>query len=318
MRTLFVMDPLDRIQVEGDSTYVLMEGSTARGWPISWCTPDDLYVDAQRPRSRSRPVTAHPEAPYFRPAGDPTDEDLAAFDCIWMRKDPPFDMDYIFTTYILDLASRDCLILNDPASLKCNNEKMYALQWPDLCPPTRVTNRIADVLAFAEIHGRIVVKPWDGNGGRGVLVTRAGDPNLRSMAELLTVEETAYCIVQRYLPEIKTGDKRIILIDGEARGWFIRVPGAADHRGNMHVGASVSAFDLTLRDVEICQRLSKRLKAEGLLFVGIDIIGDYLTEINVTSPTGLREIARLQGRILGPELLDRAAELRRLQKEKTT
>ena len=304
MRTLFVMDPLDRIQVEGDSTYVLMRESTHRGWPIAWCTPEDLSVRAQNGHARCQALTVHDEAPFFRPEGPPRHRPLADFECIWMRKDPPFDIDYIFSTYILDLAGPGALVLNDPRTIKCANEKMYALQWPDLCPPTLVTNRVADAMAFAAEHGRVVLKPWDGNGGRGVLVTAHGDPNLRSIAELLTDEERRYCLVQRYLPEIKEGDKRIILIAGEPRGWFIRVPQPGDHRGNMHVGATVEAFDLTDRDVEICQRLRPRLKAEGLVFVGIDVIGEYLTEINVTSPTGLREIAALQGRRLGPEILD--------------
>jgi len=227
-----------------------------------------------------------------------------------LRKDPPFDMTYVFVTYLLDLVSSQTLVLNDPLSLKCANEKMYALQWPELCPPTLVTNRIADVRAFAKEHDRIVVKPWDGNGGRGVMVTQDGDGNLAAMVELLTDTERNWCIAQRYEPAIQdTGDKRIILIDGEVRGWFSRIPGSEDHRGNMHVGARVEATDLTERDQEICAALSPRLQAEGLLFTGIDVIGDYLTEINVTSPTGIREIQQLQGRNLAAEICERAYAL---------
>ncbi|MCB9764079.1 MAG: glutathione synthase [Alphaproteobacteria bacterium] len=310
MRTLFVMDPLDRINVRGDSTYAMMLEARRRGWPVSWCTPDQLRVHKQTPWAWASDVEVQDSEPHFTPKAHVLTP-LTAFDVVWMRKDPPFDMDYVFSTYILDLATPTALVLNDPRSIKAANEKMYALQWPDLCPPTTVTNRVADVVAFAEAHGRIVIKPWDGNGGRGVLVTEHGDRNLRSMAELLTQEGRAYAIVQRYLPEVRDeGDKRIILIDGEARGWFLRKPGGDDHRGNMHVGATVHACDLTDRDREICAALGPRLKNEGLVFVGIDVIGGFLTEINVTSPTGFHEIRRLQGLDLARELTDAVERLR--------
>ena len=307
MRVLFVMDPLSKINVEGDSTYVMMLEATRRGWETFWCTPDDLQVLECRPIAQAEVVKTSEEAPYFT-IGESSPMELGEFDCIWMRKDPPFDIHYIFSTYILDLAPPTTLVLNDPRSIKCANEKMYALQWPELCPPTTVTNRIQVILDFAEEHQRVVVKPWDGNGGRGVLVTHAEDGNLRAIAELMTSEENEYCIVQRYLPEIKTGDKRIILIDGEPLGAFLRVPSGRDHRGNMHVGARVEPCELSERDWEICRDLGPRLKKEGLLFVGIDVIGDFLTEINVTSPTGLREIAQLSGRFLERDLLDALEE----------
>ena len=308
MRTLFVMDPLERIDVAGDSTYVLMLESIRRGWPIAMCTPETLSVRDNAPWATATPVHVNAEAPYFE-TSPALAEPLSAFDCIWMRKDPPFDMDYVFSTYLLDLA--DCLVLNDPRSIKLAQEKLYALQWPHLCPPTMFTNRLADVRAFAAEHGRVVLKPWDGNGGRGIVVTEHGDRNLGALVELLTDEGRSYCIAQRYLPEIQSeGDKRILLIDGEPRGWFLRVPGAEDHRGNMHVGASVQSFELTARDRQICAELAPRLKAEGLVFVGIDVIGEYLTEINVTSPTGLREVLDLQGRDLGRELIDAALSRR--------
>ena len=308
MRTLFVMDPLDRIDVAGDSTYVLMLESVRRGWPIALCTPDQLSVRDNAPWAVATPVHVTSEAPNFHP-GTPHAEPLNAFDCIWMRKDPPFDMDYVFATYLLDLA--DCLVLNDPRSIKLAQEKLYALQWPELCPPTMFTNRLADVRAFAAEHGRVVLKPWDGNGGRGIVVTEHGDRNLAALVELLTDEGRSYCIAQRYLPAIATeGDKRILLVDGEPRGWFVRIPGVEDHRGNMHVGARVEAFELSARDLEICEALAPRLKAEGLVFVGIDVIGEHLTEINVTSPTGLQEVHALQGRDLGRELIDAALSRR--------
>jgi len=301
------MDPLSSLSIEGDSTYVMMREATRRGFAVWWCTPQDLHVSENKGMALAQEVATHADDPYFL-VGNTIDLPLGHFDCIWMRKDPPFDIHYIFSTYILDLAPPSTLVLNDPRSIKCANEKMYALQWPELCPPSTVTNSIQEIVDFAEKHERVVVKPWDGNGGRGVLVTGSDDGNLRVIAELMTNEGQAYCIVQRYLPEIKDGDKRIILIDGEPLGAFLRVPAGRDHRGNMHVGAEVLSCELDERDKEICEALSARLKKEGLLFVGIDVIGGFLTEINVTSPTGMREIARLSGRLLERDLMDAVEE----------
>ena len=199
-------------------------------------------------------------------------------------------MDYVFSTYILDLVPPTTMVLNAPTAIRNSNEKMFALQWPDLCPETLVTRKIEQAREWAKQYEKVVIKPWDGNGGRGVLVSSYNDSNFRSMLELLTDEERQYILVQRYLPEVKQGDKRIILIDGEPVGWMARIPQPGDHRGNMHVGASVSAFELSERDRFICAQLKESLKELKLLFVGIDIIGDCLTEINVTSPTGIRDI----------------------------
>jgi glutathione synthase len=304
VHTLFVMDPLDRIQVDGDSTYLMMREATDRDWPVCWCEPGDVFIQDQLPMARVRPVTTHADAPHFR-QGEPRVVPLSELDCVWMRKDPPFDMDYVFTTYMLDLALPGTMVLNDPGSIKLFNEKMVALQYPDLCPETLVTNRVDHVKAFAQRFDRVVLKPWDGNGGRGIVVTHAGDTNLAALVELLTDEGRGYCIAQRHLPEIQTvGDKRIILVDGEPMGWFLRVPGDGDHRGNMHVGARVVACELTERDREICDRVAPLLKESGLVFVGIDVIGDYMTEINVTSPTGLHEIRDLMGVRLERAILD--------------
>lgn len=302
MRTLFVMDPIDRIQVAGDSTFVLMRESQKRGFPIAYCTPDQVTVQKNRPWAMATSVTVSDTAPHFT-VGEMVDQPLDDFDVVWMRKDPPFDMEYVFTTYLLDLATK-ARVWNDPRSIKLAQEKLYALQWPDLCPSTTFAKTLAHVRAFAAQHDKIVLKPWDGNGGRGVVVTHAKDKNLGALVELLTDEGRVSCIAQEYLPDITTGDKRILLVDGEPRGWFLRVPGDTDHRGNMHVGASVVACELTDRDREICAAIGPRLKAEGLLFVGIDVIGTHLTEINVTSPTGLVETLDLMDRDLGAELVD--------------
>ena len=294
MRSLFVMDPLDRLNLAGDSTYSLMLESSRRGWPVSWCTPDDLYVLGGVARARVQEATALEDPPGFS-RGATSDQDLGAFELVWMRKDPPFDMEYIFSTWILERVPASTKVFNRPSAIRSYNEKIHTLDYPDLCVETLLTRDIRRILEFAASHQRIVLKPWDGNGGRGVLVTAAADPNIRSMVELLTAEGTRAILVQRYIPEIVQGDKRIILVDGEPVGALLRVPSSADHRGNMHAGASVQRTTLTDREVEICSRLAPRLRAEELLFVGIDVIGGWLTEINVTSPTGIREIGRLDG-----------------------
>lgn len=295
MKTLFVMDPLDRINVSGDSTYMLMLAAQRRGWPVEMCTPRDLWVQGGQTWARCTPVHIEAGPQPFRV--QPTeDRPLAAFDVVWMRKDPPFDMAYIFTTYLLEAVPPSVLVLNRPESIRSCNEKLFTLQFPELITPTLISHEVRRIKAFAEAApGRIVLKPWDGNGGRGVLVSQAGDPNLASMIEVLTQEERVAIIAQHYVPEIVEGDKRIILVDGEPVGQMLRVPQKGDHRGNMHAGASVVACGLSARDLEVCARLGPELKRRGLMFVGIDMIGPCLTEINVTSPTGIQEINRLMG-----------------------
>ena len=290
---LFVMDPIDKIHFEGDSTVKLIQEAQARGFLTYVCTPEDLYVVNGMGRAKASPV-------YVEKFGLKADSKIdLGFDqvsIIWMRKDPPFNMDYVFATYILDLAPPQTLVLNRPDSIRNANEKMFALKWADLGPPTLITRSISQAMAWARtLPDRVVIKPWDGNGGRGVLVTHHKDPNFRSMLELLTDNENQHIVVQQYLPKIALGDKRIILIDGKPVGWMARIPSESDHRGNMHVGATVESFDLSSRDRFICDAIGPTLNEMGLLFVGIDIIGDCLTEINVTSPTGICEINPMMG-----------------------
>ena len=304
MRSLFVMDPVDSLNLAGDSTYMLMKASTGRGWETSWCTPNDLYMVSGVTHVRAQPIATRTGV-FDR--GDWTEEPLSNFRIVWMRKDPPFDMHYIFTTYLLEQTAASTLVLNHPAGLRSRNEKLFAAGFADLTPPTLVSRDIARIAAFVrEQPDRAVLKPWDGNGGRGVLVTHGRDANLRSMIELLTGDGREFIIAQRHAPEISQGDKRIILVDGEPAGAILRVPSAADHRGNMHAGATVSSTTLSPRDREICARIGPILRAEGLVFVGIDVIGPWLTEINVTSPTGIQEINRLDGVQLEERLLDAA------------
>jgi len=305
MRSLFVMDPLDRIHVDGDSTFVTMRECTDRGLPVHMCEPDGLFVENGRAHARCVSVRTTAEAPYFH-VGEPESLDLGSFDVVWMRKDPPFDMRYIFTTYLLDMAPPETLVVNDPRGLKLFNEKLWVMkQWPELQPPTLLSNDQAKLRAFVEEQpGWSVLKPWDGNGGRGVLVTEKGDGNLRSMIELLTADGHDYIIAQRYVPEVVQGDKRILLFDGEPVGSMLRVPGEGDHRANMHVGATVQASELSASDRRICDALAPLLKQWGQVFVGIDVIGEMLTEINVTSPTGIQEMNRLYGLRLEATLVD--------------
>jgi glutathione synthase len=228
-----------------------------------------------------------------------------------MRKDPPFDMTYVFTTYLLDMAPPETLVVNDPRGLKLFNEKLWVMsQWPELQPPTLLSNDQKRIRDFVEAQpGLAVIKPWDGNGGRGVLVTRKGDRNLRSMIELLTADGRDYIIAQRYVPEVNEGDKRILLFAGEPVGSMLRVPGMGDHRANMHVGATVEACELSVSDRRICDALAPLLRQWGQVFVGIDVIGEYLTEINVTSPTGIQEMNRLYDVRLEATLVDTVESL---------
>ncbi len=304
MRSIFVMDLIGSINIAGDSTYALMRESSRRGWEVWWCHPSWMWAEGGRTKARCQRVVT--TVAGFEPA-EWAEQELSSFQLVWMRKDPPFDMSYIFSTYLLDLVGVDTVVLNAPAALRARNEKLFAAALTDLTPPTLISADVRRIVEFvASQPDRVVLKPWDGNGGRGVLVTRAGDPNLRSMIEVLSDEGRRYILAQRYLPEIVQGDKRIILIDGEPAGAVLRVPGPGDHRGNLHVGATAHATTLTAREHEICARIGPTLRAEGMLFVGIDVIGNWLTEINVTSPTGLQEINAFDGVVLEARLLDAA------------
>ena len=301
---LFVMDPLERIHVEGDSTYMLMLEGCRRGDSVWFCTPSDLFILNGEVRARVQQVHVRATEPYFSP--EPvTEKALGAFDVVWMRKDPPFNMDYILATYLLEQAPAHTLVVNDPRGLRRFNEKIWAMSFPDLHPPTLLSQNSDKLTEFVHAQeGRAVLKPWDGNGGRGVLVTSKEDRNLASMIELLTENGKTYVIAQPYLEGADKGDKRILLFDGAPVGAILRVPSKKDFRGNMHVGATVESCELTPRDVEICHRLGPELKKHGQIFVGIDVIDGYLTEINITSPTGIREINRLNGVSLERDLME--------------
>lgn len=298
------MDPPENFDLAGDSTYALMCECTRRGYEVTWCLPGDLYALDGKAFAHATPSKVTWDAPHFE-HGAPQARALDDFDVVWMRKDPPFDMDYIFTTYLLDMAGDHVLVVNDPRSLKLFNEKLWAMAFADLHPRTLLSANKDRVREFVDgLDGKAVLKPWDGNGGRGVVITDKDDRNLGSLIEILTQEGQVAVIAQEYLPGIAKGDKRVLLFDGEPVGAIMRVPGEDDHRGNMHVGASVQGVGLEERDREICARLAPHLKKWGMIFVGIDIIDGHLTEINVTSPTGIQEVNQLDGVQLEVDLVD--------------
>ncbi len=304
MRALFVMDPLTTIHVDKDSSYVLMLAWQARGGEVWHCGPSDLFTvgDVLHADASRLVVGPKPKVADVVERRTLTHPELAA---VFKRTDPPFDMSYVFATYLLDVAARDIPVVNAPHALRDANEKMIILRYPDLITPTIVTRDMGRIRAFiAEQGGRAIVKPWDGNGGRGIFVLDESDRNLGVILETSTNEGRDSVMVQRFLPEIAQGDKRILLVDGEARGAFVRIPPKDDHRGNMHVGASVEPYEMTERDLHICARLRPYLKENGLVFTGIDIIGDWLTEVNVTSPTGIQECTTLYGTDMAAEIVD--------------
>jgi len=312
MRHLFVMDPVDKLDVSGDSTYVCMREATDRGHKVAWCTPDRLYVRNGTPYAVATQGRVVSFSPWFLP--ERTEEvALEEHDIIWMRKDPPFDMDYIFSTYVLDLVPSRVLMVNAPAGLKLFNEKIWAMQFARFQPDTLLSNDLLRLRRFVEAQPEgAVLKPWDGNGGRGVIVTRKGDRNLPSLLEVMTGGGRSFCIAQAFIPGVSEGDKRILLFEGEPVGAVLRVPGTEDHRANLHVGGKARACDLSAKDLEVCVALAPELKKHGQIFVGIDMIAGMLTEINLTSPTGLRQVAALYGTKLEVDLLDRVERLARV------
>jgi glutathione synthase len=294
LRALFVMDPLSTVNVRLDTTFVLMREAQRRGHGVEMCLISELSRRRGRTHALARSVrlTGDEAAPFV--VGEDAVRALDDYDVVFMRKDPPFNMEYIFATYQLDgTTSR---VLNRPAGLREANEKCFIQRFPDVIPETLVTSRAEEIIAFvAEQGGRCIIKPLDGMGGLGVYLLRADDPNLTSLIETSTQFGRRYAMCQRYLPEAVEGDKRIILVDGEPVGATLRVPRKGELRGNIHVGAQCVKTELSAADRRICETVGPALRELGLFFVGIDVIGGYLTEVNVTSPTGAQEINALDG-----------------------
>ena len=302
----FVMDPLEAMLPDKDTTFVFMLEALARGHEVYHLGLKGLHAEGHRGFAVARRCEVGRATPHWRVLDDGAQYPLEAFDAIFMRKDPPADAAYLYATMILSLADRSrTFVLNEPAGLREANEKLYALNFPGAIPPTIVTYEIARLKRFmADQGGEMIVKPLDGHGGESIFLARMGDRNLNAILEAVTHFESRPIMGQRYIPEIRNGDKRLIVLAGEPLGCTLRVPRDDENRGNIHVGGNCVKADITPRDREICRMLRPRLERDGLYFVGLDIIGDYLTEVNVTSPTGIQEIDRLDGANLEARVID--------------
>jgi glutathione synthase len=288
------MDPIERIKIAGDSTFALLLEAQKRGHAISYYTPDKLSLSEGKLFAQVQKLTVRDETRDHFTLGEPQRTDLSSLDVILLRQDPPFDMHYITTTHLLEKLD-GTLVVNDPRSVRNAPEKMFVMEFGDLMPPTLITRDLDEIKSFRAVHKDIVMKPLYGKGGESVFRIAPGDLNFGSLYDLFSVTFREAWVVQKFLPEVKDGDKRIILVDGEFGGAVNRVPAEGDLRSNMVRGGSPKKTDLSPPEREICDRLGPELKKRGLLFTGIDVIGGWLTEINVTSPTGIRAIKNLGG-----------------------
>ena len=289
------MDPIEKINIAGDSTFALMLEAQARGHKLLYYTPERLTMDGTRVVTTAAPVAVRDIVGDHVTVGDFERIDLADVDVVLLRQDPPFDLAYITTTHLLEHVHPRTLVVNNPASVRDAPEKLFVMQFPQLMPPTLISRDRAEIEAFRKTHGDVVMKPLYGNGGAAVFKVSQKDPNFGSLFDLFSVTFREPWVIQRFLPEVVDGDKRIILVDGEAVGAVNRVPAENDIRSNMVRGGAARETDLTPREREICQTIGPELNKRGLIFVGIDVIAGNLTEINVTSPTGMRAIQRLGG-----------------------
>ncbi|MFC2970133.1 glutathione synthase [Acidimangrovimonas pyrenivorans] len=310
LKVALQMDPIGAVDIEADSTFRLAEEAQARGHELFFYTPDRLAYQEGRVTARGWPITVQRVRGDHVRYGAEREIDLAEWDVVWLRQDPPFDMGYITTTHLLEMIHPGTLVVNDPFWVRNSPEKLLVLRFPELTPPTTIARDLATIRAFKERHGDIILKPLYGNGGAGVFRLDPNDRNLSSLHELFTSMSREPLIVQKFLPAVAAGDKRIILVDGEAVGAINRVPAAGETRSNMHVGGRPEKIELTARDREICATIGPVLREKGQVFVGIDVIGEWLTEINVTSPTGIQELERFDG-INVAEKIWQAIEARR-------
>jgi len=299
------MDPIERINIRGDSTFALLLEGQARGHALSYYTPDRLALRDGEVFTTVRPLTVRDQAGDHVALGDAKRVALASFDVILMRQDPPFDLAYISATHLLERVHPKTLVVNDPAQVRNAPEKVFVTEFPDLMPPTLLTRDLDEIKRFRTEHGDIVMKPLYGKGGEAVFRLEREDLNFGSLYDMFAATFREQWVVQKFLPAVKHGDKRIILVDGEFAGAVNRVPAPDDLRSNMVRGGVPKATDLTPREQEICKRLGPPLRERGLLFTGIDVIDGYLTEINVTSPTGIRAIKNLGGPDVAAMIWDR-------------
>ena len=294
MKVAIQMDPIGPIDISADSTFRLAEEAQDRGAELFYYHPDKLAWDEGRVTARGWPLTVRRVDGDHFTLGEESTVALDDFDVVWLRQDPPFDMGYITTTHLLDRL-KNALVVNNPFWVRNYPEKLLVLEFPDLTPPTMIARDLDAIRDFRERHTDIIVKPLYGNGGAGVFRLKPGDNNLVSLHEMFTGINNEPLIAQKFLPDVSNGDKRVILVDGEPIGAINRVPAEGETRSNLHVGGTAVQVGLTARDQEICAAIGPLLREKGQVFVGIDVIGDYLTEINVTSPTGIQELERFDG-----------------------
>lgn len=312
IRLGIVMDPIERISYKKDSSMAMLWAAKARGWTLHYFEMQDLYQVDGEARGRGRQLDVFQDPERWFAFGEDVDLPLRELDVILMRKDPPFDNEFVYATYLLEQAERGgTLVVNRPASLRDCNEKFFATLFPELAPPTLVSRRADIIREFARSHGDVILKPLDGMGGSSVFRHREGDPNLSVILETLTAHGTQQIIAQRYLPGIKDGDKRILMIDGQPVDYCLaRIPAQGETRGNLAAGGRGVAQPLSARDREIAATVGPELRKRGLLFVGLDVIGEHLTEINVTSPTCIREIDAAYDTRIAERLMEVIAQQR--------
>ena len=293
MRLLYIMDPVESMIPEQDTTFALLRSGQRRGHENFHAELSHVYLTRGQVAARARRVRMSETAPFSALETGPADMLVEEFDAVLVRKDPPFDAHYLYVTLLLEHARGKTLIINDPRGLRDANEKIYALQFPEFVPRTMVSANRDQLFAFAaDVGGRAVIKPLDGAGGFGVLALSVADQNARAIVDLLTSEGRRPAMIQEYLPAVRQGDKRILLLDGEPLGAILRVPRPDDMRSNIHVGGAVEPTELTPNEVAMVRAMAPRLRADGLIFVGLDVIGERLTEVNVTSPTGIQQLGR--------------------------
>jgi glutathione synthase len=298
------MDPIARINIRGDSTFALLLEAQKRGHSISYYTPDKLSLRGEDLVAPVQSLSVRDQIGDHFTLGEPQRVNLASLDVVLLRQDPPFDLAYITSTHLLERIHPKTLVVNNPASVRNAPEKLFVMDFAELMPPTLISRDLDEINAFRDQHGAVVMKPLHGHGGAAVFRVMPQDMNFGSLYDMFSVTFREPWVIQRFLPEVKHGDKRIILVDGEFAGAVNRVPAADDLRSNMVRGGAAEATDLTPREREICARLGPSLRKRGLLFVGIDVIDGHLTEINVTSPTGIRAIARLDGPDVAAKIWD--------------
>jgi len=306
IRVGVVMDPIESIKSYKDSTFAMLLEAQRRHWEIHYLELSDLSVRDSRAFANTTLLNVNDDSEKWFEKGQTSQQPLDSLDILLMRKDPPFDMEYIYATYILQLAhDAGCLVINNPSSLRDANEKLYTSWFPQCCAPSLVSRNASEIKAFLKQHEDIILKPLGGMGGASIFRVQAKDLNTNVIIETLTHNGENFCMAQRFIPEISQGDKRILIIDGEPVPYALaRIPAAGENRGNLAAGGRAEGVELSERDYWICEQLGPELKNKGLIFVGIDVIGDYLTEINVTSPTCIRELDKLYNLNIAGQLMD--------------